>query len=126
MKTIIAGSRSINDMRHLERALALSGIAPTVVLCGGAFGVDELGSKWAHANGVPVWGYPAEWSKYGRRAGFVRNITMAEHASALIAVWNGSSPGTKHMIREAEDRLLRVYVHIVKPVPLKLLPDWSE
>jgi len=35
---------------------------------------------------------------------------MAAYAEALVAVWNGTSRGTRHMIEEARQRGLRVFV----------------
>lgn len=55
--------------------------------------------------------YPADWKKYGRRAGSIRNIEMAQNAEALLAVWDGISSGTRHMIKEAEKRGLPVYIY---------------
>ena len=46
--------------------------------------------------------FPADWNTYGKSAGFVRNIEMAENATALIAFWDGKSSGTKHMIETAK------------------------
>ena len=50
---------------------------------------------------------------YGKRAGVRRNEEMADMADALIAIWDGSSPGTKHMIEVARRRGLKIYVHNV-------------
>lgn len=60
--------------------------------------------------GWPVEEYPANWDKNPRTAGHIRNIEMAAKAEALIAVWDGQSPGTRHMIQTARDRGLRIYV----------------
>lgn len=38
---------------------------------------------------------PADWDRYGNAAGPIRNRKMAEVADALVAVWDGRSPGTK-------------------------------
>jgi hypothetical protein len=43
---------------------------------------------------------------------------MAERAEALIAVWDGKSKGTKHMIETAHDFGLKVYVYKFNPVVL--------
>ena len=52
----------------------------------------------------------AEWKKWGRRAGYRRNVQMAQHADALIAIWDGKSPGTRHMIETANAHGLAVFV----------------
>ena len=54
----------------------------------------------------------ADWDQFGKSAGYKRNIQMAEHADALIAIWDGKSKGTMHMITEACKRNLRVHLEI--------------
>jgi len=110
MKVIIAGSRDVVDMAELERAIADSGFEITEVVCGCARGVDELGLTWGACNDVPVRRMPADWDRYGRQAGRERNIAMARYADALVAVWDGRSPGTRHMIRVAKAQGLKRHV----------------
>jgi len=111
MKVIIAGSRTILDIRHVEDAIKESGFEIDEVVCGMAKGVDLLGLDWAMANDIPVKKYPAEWSLYGKSAGRERNIQMARYADALIAVWDGKSTGTAHMLRVAKMQGLKVYLY---------------
>ena len=113
MKTIVAGSRSITDIQLLFAAIRASGFKITEVVCGEARGVDKMGRWWAEQNSVPVASFPADWEREGWRAGFVRNRRMAAYAEALIALWDGESRGTKHMIEIAEAKGLKVYVHVV-------------
>ena len=102
-------------MTNLLAALAKCGWTPSVVLSGGAWGVDHLGELWAAHNDVPLERYPANWKLYGRYAGLRRNLEMLNKAEALIAVWNGYSTGTKHMIQVARERGLRVWVEELNP-----------
>jgi hypothetical protein len=111
MRAIIAGSRDLNSYTLVVKAVEESGILPTVVLSGGARGIDRQGEKWASQRGIPVERYPAEWKLWGNSAGVRRNQKMADNADALIAVWDGSSRGTKLMIEAALRRGLTVYVH---------------
>lgn len=113
MKTIIAGSRSISLLSDIRRAVDSSGFKITEVVSGGARGADALGEMYANAKGIPVKLFPADWNKYGKSAGPVRNAQMAAYAEALIAVWDGESRGTKNMIEQAKLKGLAVYVHIV-------------
>jgi hypothetical protein len=113
VRTIIAGSRDLNSYTLVVKAVEESGILPTVVLSGGARGIDRQGEKWASQRGIPVEYYPAMWRLWGNSAGFRRNVEMAANADALIAVWDGSSRGTKHMIETALSKGLTVYVHDV-------------
>lgn len=114
MRVIIAGSRNINSMDILEKAIDLSGFSITEVISGGAQGVDTLGENWATDYGITFKRFPALWEDYGRSAGYKRNVVMAQNADALIALWNGSSKGTKHMIDIAKKQKLKVFVHEVK------------
>jgi hypothetical protein len=102
MKTIIAGSRTITDMAHISEAVDESGFEITEVVSGCADGVDKLGEEWADWMGLPVKRFPADWKQYGKSAGYQRNEEMARYADALIAIWDGSSKGTAHMIDTAK------------------------
>lgn len=111
MKVIIAGGRDITCPFVVGQAVEASGFTVSEVVSGGARGVDSLGEAWAKANGVGIKSFPADWCKYGRGAGPIRNAEMAEYADALIAIWDGKSPGTADMVRRATEKCLKVYVY---------------
>jgi len=113
MKTIIAGSRTITDIQHVYDAVRESGFEITEVVCGEAQGVDSLGRWWATQKGIPVASFPAYWKSEGRGAGYRRNQRMAQYGEALIAIWDGQSVGTPHMIGVAFIAGLKIYVHCV-------------
>lgn len=98
MKVIIAGSRTFNNYDLLVKTLQEENLIIEEVVCGGARGADTLGAEWAKENGVPIKYFYAEWEKYGRAAGFIRNHEMGDYADYLIAFWDGKSRGTKDMI----------------------------
>lgn len=112
MRTIIAGSRG-STRASLRAALRqcdwITEIAS--VVSGTCRGTDQHGEEWAKSVARPVTRFPAEWDKYGKRAGYIRNAQMAENADALIAVWDGASKGTKHMIDLAKAKGLRLLVY---------------
>lgn len=114
MKTIIAGSRSITFYDRVEVATRLCPWNITEVVSGTAYGVDKLGERWALYHNTPLKRFPADWNKFGKRAGYLRNEQMADYADALIAIWDGKSKGTGHMIDIAKRKGLKVYVHEVK------------
>ena len=112
MRTIIAGSRNIIDSyRAVEQATAESGFDISSVISGTARGIDEAGEAWAADNMIACHKYPADWKAHGKSAGYKRNQQMAENADALIAIWDGESKGTKHMIDIAERKGLKVFVY---------------
>lgn len=114
MKTIIAGSRNIVEYQSVLDAIKASGFEITEVVSGGARGVDSLGERYAKEKGIPLKVFPADWESYGRKAGIMRNTEMSCYADALIAVWNGDSPGTYNMLNQAKSKGLKIYVLKVK------------
>lgn len=120
MKVIIAGSRDINDVQHvyaaMDEAFLILRIEPTEVVSGKARGVDTAGETWAKRFGIPVAEFPARWrdpdGTFYADAGKRRNVQMANYADALVAVWDGRSYGTKHMITQMHKRKKPVWVYI--------------
>ena len=99
-KVIIAGSRNLNDINLVWRACnhILSDIKDLEIVSGGATGADELGETYAIQNKIPVKRFPANWSKYGKSAGYRRNEQMAKYSDMSIVFWDKFSRGSKHMI----------------------------
>ena len=115
-RVIIAGTRDFSDYDLLKNYCdyMLSKKAESgeeiAILSGGASGADALGEQYAKERGYKILRYPAQWEKYGRQAGPMRNRQMADNADALIAYWDGKSRGTKNMIEEAKKRGLKVAI----------------
>ena len=104
IRIIVAGSRDYHDYELMESiidAVRMRENKPVAIVSGGARGADKLGEKYAKEHNLELHIYEANWSKYGRGAGFVRNEEMADNADMLLAFWDGKSNGTKHMIRTA-------------------------
>lgn len=126
MRTIIAGSRGVGSVSLVAEAVAAAGWTPSVVVSGAARGADKAGEEWAEANGIPVDPYPADWDEHGEAAGFLRNAEMARNADALIALWDGESEGTRHMIECAKAQGLRVYIHKCETRVQRMLRLYKE
>lgn len=113
-RVIIAGGRDFSDYRLLERTvdgfLSGRGGEEIAILCGKARGADALGERYARSRGYRLQYYPADWERYGRAAGCIRNQEMAQNADALVAFWDGMSRGTGHMIGAARRRRLTVLI----------------
>ena len=116
IKVIIAGTRDFNDYAFLKKNLDyfLQGINPNneeiEIVSGNARGADKLGERYAKEHNLPVKLFPANWDKYGKRAGYLRNQEMANYSDMLIAFWDEKSKGTKHMIDIAKKQDLTVIV----------------
>lgn len=113
-RVIIAGCRDFNDYGLLQQTcdhlLQNQQKDNVIIVSGHATGADALGERYAKEKGYKIEKHPADWKKYGKAAGPIRNAIMAEVSSALIAFWDGKSRGTKNMIDLANDRNLQVAV----------------
>lgn len=113
-KVIVAGGRDFNDYKllkkHLDHALRNRIGEGITIVSGAARGADSLGEKYAKENSYEIDSHPADWERYGKSAGYIRNKEMAQTADALMAFWDGKSRGTKHMIDLAEKEGLKVIV----------------
>lgn len=106
-RVIVAGSRYFNDKDKLYGVLdeivkELGGNIEIVSGC--CRGADKLGEQYASEHNIPVKRFPADWLKYGKKAGYIRNKEMADYASEgdgrgwLVAFPLGASKGTRMMV----------------------------
>lgn len=107
LKLIVAGGRDFNDYQRLSAEIFAyaEGVGDSVgvsIVSGMARGADALAYQFAKEHNVKVYEFPADWDKYGKRAGYLRNAEMAQFADALMAFWDGESRGTKNMIETME------------------------
>lgn len=118
-RVIIAGSRKFCNYPKMLEALRLyigyKYIDDLEIISGHAPGADALGEKFARDCGYKLKIFPAEWDKYDRAAGPIRNEQMAKYASEadkgiLVAFPIGESIGTRNMITLAKRYGLEVHV----------------
>ena len=112
MKVIIAGSRNFNDYNLLKTSCdnLLTQFTNIEIVSGTARGADKLGERYAREKGYDIKQFPANWDKHGKSAGYIRNDEMAQYSDMLIAFWDGTSKGTKHMIDLANKRGIKVEI----------------
>ena len=109
---IVAGTRTFDDYDLLKEKIdhALSnhvGDEITIVE-GEAKGADELAKRYAKEKGCLLKSFPADWDKYGKAAGPIRNRAMHKFASSFshrgcILFWDGKSRGTAGNFALAEE-----------------------
>jgi hypothetical protein len=110
VRLIVAGTRTFTDRERLYAELDRRSHVISEIVHGGAPGADRLAWDWAIARDVASMRFPAQWEKYGRAAGPIRNAEMAKYGNELLAFWDGRSPGTANMIAQANARWLPVTV----------------
>jgi hypothetical protein len=105
MKLAIIGSRTFNDYdllcEKLNRINSINKI--TLIVSGGANGADKLGEKYANENNILTKIFLPDWEKFGKKAGYLRNINIINEAECIIAFWDGVSKGTEHSINLAKE-----------------------
>ena len=116
-KLIVAGGRDFADYAKLELVLfALNSYALAdkniSIVSGMAKGADQMAYHFAKENQIKCYAYPANWDKYGKSAGYVRNAEMAKESDGLLAFWDGVSKGTKNMIETMQKA--GKWVHVVE------------
>lgn len=85
LKVLVTGSRDWTDARSIElemfralyetkttfsEAVLIHGACPT--------GADALADEYARATGMHIIRRPADWDRYGKRAGFLRNAELVD------------------------------------------------
>ena len=108
-KVIVAGTRGFTNYNLMCKKLdtLLCNLKDIEIVSGTARGADSLGEKYAKENNLVLKQFPANWDKYGKRAGYLRNSQMADYADYLVAFWDGESKGTSHMINLAKEKGLK-------------------
>jgi hypothetical protein len=104
MRVLVTGDRHWTDQELIAKAL--SGLTKDdTVIHGGAKGADTLAGKVAFECGLTVEEFKADWDKYGRAAGPIRNKRMLERGKPdLVFAFHSDirkSKGTKDMITRA-------------------------
>lgn len=102
-RVAIVGSRKWN---RPEEVFAVVRSLPqgTIIISGGASGVDCYAEIEAKLAGLAVEIIPvekADWTKFGRAAGPIRNTEIVKRCDRLIAFWDGKSRGTADAIKKA-------------------------
>lgn len=116
-RVLITGSRRLADPQGVREAIrrVIEKLPDdTVIIEGGAQGVDTFARWEAGRRGLWVVTVPVEkshWGKHGRSAGFRRNRVMLDlEPELVIAFHDGVSRGTQGCIDEARRRSIHVEV----------------
>lgn len=83
------------------------------IIAGGARGADNAAVDWAIVSHAPFTEYHADWEKYGKNAGPVRNQYMLDEGKPdiVLAFPSKNSRGTWDMVRRAEKAGVPVLIY---------------
>jgi hypothetical protein len=82
----------------------------THIVSGGAAGADVMAERLAREFAIPITIYPANWEKFGKRAGMIRNESIVNDCEAVVAFPGPDSIGTRGTISLARKKGIPVYV----------------
>lgn len=123
VKVAIVGSREL----ELSQLFWLEPLVPNceAVVSGGAKGVDQLAWEIAHQRGVTCIELLPDYGRYGRAAPLIRDREIVKEADLVLAVWDGTSRGTRYVMEQCTktNTPLRVY----RPDGTPYLPfEWQQ
>lgn len=108
MRILFTGSRNYTNRDKVRYVLeGFFRARPELITCqGGARGLDTLVKEEANKLGIPCETYKAEWDKYGKAAGPIRNQLMLDQFNPDLVVYFTEdlekSKGTKDMVTRAK------------------------
>lgn len=101
----IVGCRDYDDFDHfcsvVDRYIKYHNLRIEKIISGEAPGVDDMAEDYALSRGYAFQGYPADWDGLGGAAGFIRNDTITDEATNVLAFWDKKTTGTKDTIDKA-------------------------
>ena len=109
-RALVCGGREYDDYTRLKKALnAIHADRPfAVVITGGAPGADRMAEAWAKRQGIPTIRMEANWSRFGRKAGPMRNQWMVDLASPELVIAFPGGRGTQDMTDRAKSAGIEV------------------
>lgn len=78
-----------------------------LIVQGGATGADRIAREWSKARGPEPVTFRADWDRFGRRAGRLRNEVMVAAGADFVVAFPGGR-GTNHCVETA--RLAKLMV----------------
>jgi len=117
---LVCGGREYTDRRVvytiLDEVCQRTGWArkgnPLTIIQGGAPGADYLAKEWAEADPTlcQCIEYQADWRRYGKAAGPIRNKKMLNDTQPDLVVAFPGGAGTRNMIEQAKAKRVPIIV----------------
>lgn len=110
MRVLVCGGRDFNENIFIWNVLYQKHCKTpfTLVITGGARGVDFLADSWALQQRIKTKMFPADWQKYGFSAGPIRNQQMLDEGKPDLVIAFPGGIGTADMVRRAKKAGVKV------------------
>lgn len=110
MRAIICGGREYDNYilawRILDKLAKRYNI--NHVIEGGARGADTIARRWAKKRKIKVSTENADWDRYGKKAGYIRNKKMRDVYKPKLVIAMPGGIGTNMMIDLAKEKNIKV------------------
>lgn len=113
MKVLVCGDRNWVEYDKIRRRLELLPKEDTIIIHGAARGADTIAGIVGYQLNFKVKQFTAQWLKYGKAAGAIRNKEMLDQKPDLVIAFHSNldqSKGTKNCINEAKRRGIPVEI----------------
>lgn len=102
MRILITGSRNFNDFDLMKKTLKQFKNKKVTIVHGDCRGADKIAGFLGKELGFNIEPHPADWKKYGKSAGPIRNTEMVNSNIDLVLAFPvGNSKGTKDCLEKA-------------------------
>ena len=112
IRVLVCGGRDFNDYGLLADTLVglleQYGSKDVIFISGRARGADRLGERFAKANNCELLVFPADWDKFGKGAGHIRNQQMIDEGKPDLVIAFRGGRGTQDMIRRSKKHGIEV------------------
>ena len=112
IRVLICGGRDFDDYAMLaDTLIGLIGQydpKEVTIISGHARGADKLGEQFAKANNCELLIFPADWDKFGKGAGPIRNQQMIDEGKPDLVVAFKGGKGTADMVRRTKKHNIKV------------------
>jgi len=105
MRVLICGSRDFHDIQAIQ--IVVDNLDTNdIIVHGCARGADTIAGWLAKRRGLTILEFPAQWNKYGKAAGPIRNKQMLDEGKPdkVFAFYTDKkkSRGTANMVKQAK------------------------
>ncbi len=111
MRVLVCGGRDYTDLEKMWSVIRNYFYGPEdTLICGMARGADLLAYRLVAGTDCHIEEYPANWEKYGRGAGHIRNQQMLDEGKPDIVIAFPGGRGTANMIERAKKAGVEVII----------------
>lgn len=104
---VVCGGPRFKDYQKLSSVL--ESVKPACIVHGDSPGAEQMAGRWARDHRINEIPFPADWQKFKKAAGPIRNSTMIEAACPDLVIAFPGGAGTDDLVAKAYDANITVW-----------------